>query len=166
MKIYPVDISFVVAAAENNIIGDGKTMPWHLPNDLKFFKQKTLHHSVLMGRKTFQTLAKPLVDRRNIVITRNYNFKAEGVDVANSLEEAIGYCRDENEIFIIGGGEIYKEAMPIVDRIYLTRVHTEAEGSVSFPELPEKEWKRISAEDHPADEKHKYAYTFEVYERK
>jgi len=166
MKTYPVDITLIVAAAENNVIGDGKSMPWHLPNDLKFFKEKTIGHSILMGRKTFESLTKPLVKRRNIVITRNYNYKADNIDVANSLEEAIGYCRDEKEIFIIGGGEIYKMALPIADRIYLTRVHGTVEGSVYFPELSADDWEKTAAEPHKKDAKHPYDYTFEVYELK
>lgn len=166
MKTYPVDITLIVAAAENNVIGDGKSMPWHLPNDLKFFKEKTIGHSILMGRKTFESLTKPLIKRRNIVITRNYNYKADNIDVANSLEEAIGYCRDEKEIFIIGGGEIYKTALPIADRIYLTRVHATVEGSVYFPELSAEDWKKTATEPHKKDERHAYDYTFEVYDRK
>ncbi|VTP93637.1 MULTISPECIES: dihydrofolate reductase [Sphingobacterium] len=163
---YP-KVTFIVAAAENNAIGKGNQMPWHLPNDFKYFKAKTMDHSIIMGRKTFESIGKPLPGRRNIIISRQPTLNIEDVDVANSLQDVINYCRDEREIFIIGGAEIFKQAMSMADEILLTRVHTNIEGADAFfPELPESDWELISQEKHNKDDKHQYDYTFEVYKRK
>ncbi|GAA4509698.1 dihydrofolate reductase [Sphingobacterium thermophilum] len=158
-------ITLIVAAAENNAIGKGNRMPWHLPNDFKYFKEKTLNHSVVMGRKTFESIGKPLPERRNIVMTKNTNYLHEEVDVANNIDELLLYCRDEREIFIIGGAEIYKQTLPLAHKVLLTRVHTIVDGDAFFPELPANEWKLISAEKHEKDDRHAFDYTFEVYER-
>lgn len=158
-------ITIIVAAAENNAIGKNNQMPWHLPNDFKYFKKNTLAHSVVMGRKTFESIGKPLPERRNIILTRDMNFTHEEVDVANSINEVLNYCRDEREIFIIGGAEIYKQTLPLADKILLTRVHTTVDGDAYFPELLNHEWKLVRAEKHEKDEKHAFDYTFEVYER-
>jgi dihydrofolate reductase len=159
-------ITLIVAASENNAIGINNQMPWHLPNDFKYFKKNTIEHSILMGRKTFDAIGKALPDRRNIVITRNANFQAEDIDVANSIQEALLYCRDEREVFIIGGANIYQQALPLANKVLLTRVHTSIKGDAFFPELPPEEWELVSSDSHPADEKHAFAYTFEVYTRK
>lgn len=158
-------ITLIVAAAENNAIGKDNKMPWHLPNDFKYFKKNTLEHSVVMGRKTFESIGKPLPERRNIILTRDMNYTHEEVDVANSVQEVQNYCRDEREIFIIGGAEIYKQTLPLADKVLLTRVHTTINGDAYFPELLDREWNLISAEKHEKDEKHAFDYTFEVYER-
>ena len=158
-------ITLIVAAAENNAIGKNNQMPWHLPNDFKYFKKNTLGHSVVMGRKTFESIGKPLIDRRNIILTRNLNYTHEDVDVANSVQEVLNYCRDEREIFIIGGAEIYKQTLPFANTVLLTRVHTNIDGDAYFPELLDHEWKLVRAERHEKDDKHAYNYTFEVYER-
>ena len=158
-------ITLIVAAAENNAIGKNKKMLWHLPNDFKYFKKNTLEHSVVMGRKTFVSIGKPLPERRNIILTRDMNYSHEEVDVANSVQEVLNYCRDEREIFIIGGAEIYKQTLPLADKILLTRVHTSIDGDAYFPELLDHEWRLVSAEKHEKDEKHAFDYTFEVYER-
>jgi len=158
-------ITLIVAAAENNAIGKGNRMPWHLPNDFKYFKEKTLNHSVVMGRKTFESIGKPLPERRNIVMTKNTNYLHEEVDVVNNIDELLLYCRDEREIFIIGGAEIYKQTLPLAHKVLLTRVHTTVDGDAFFPELPANEWKLISAEKHEKDDRHAFDYTFEVYER-
>ena len=163
---YP-KVTFIVAAAENKAIGKGNQMPWHLPNDFKYFKAKTMDHSIIMGRKTFESIGKPLPGRRNIIISRQPTLNIEDVDVANSLQDVINYCRDEREIFIIGGAEIFNQAMPMADEILLTRVHTNIEDADAFfPELPESDWELISQEKHNKDDKHQYDYTFEVYKRK
>jgi len=163
---YP-KVTFIVAAAENNAIGKGNQMPWHLPNDFKYFKAKTMDHSIVMGRKTFESIGKALPGRRNIVITRQSTFSAEDVDVANSLQEVLTYCRDEHEIFIIGGAEIFKQAFALANEILLTRVHTNIpDADAFFPELPEMDWELVSQEKHNKDEKHNFDYTFEVYKRK
>ena len=158
-------ITLIVAAAENNAIGKNNQMLWHLPNDFKYFKKNTLEHSVVMGRKTFDSIGKPLPERRNIILTRDMNYTHEEVDVANSVQEVLNFCRDEREIFIIGGAEIYKQTLPLADKILLTRVHTTIDGDAYFPELLDHEWKLVSAEKHEKDEKHAFDYTFEVYER-
>ncbi|TCV12271.1 dihydrofolate reductase [Sphingobacterium alimentarium] len=158
-------ITLIVAAAENNAIGKDNKMPWHLPNDFKYFKKNTLEHSVVMGRKTFESIGKPLPERRNIILTRDMNYTHEEVDVANSVQEVQNYCRDEREIFIIGGAEIYKQTLPLADKVLLTRVHTTINGDAYFPELLDHEWNLVSAEKHEKDEKHAFDYTFEVYER-
>lgn len=158
-------LTLIVAAAENNAIGKDNKMLWHLPNDFKYFKKNTLEHSVVMGRKTFESIGKPLPERRNIILTRDMNYTHEEVDVANSVQEVLNYCRDEREIFIIGGAEIYKQTLPLADRVLLTRVHTTIDGDAYFPELLDHEWNLVSAEKHEKDEKHAFYYTFEVYER-
>ncbi|PUV21703.1 dihydrofolate reductase [Sphingobacterium athyrii] len=159
-------ITLIVAASENNAIGINNQMPWHLPNDFKYFKRNTVDHSILMGRKTFDAIGKALPDRRNIVITRNADFQEEDIDVANSIQEALLYCRDEREVFIIGGANIYQQALPLANKVLLTRVHTTIQGDAFFPELSSEEWELISAEPHQADDKHAFDYTFEVYTRK
>ncbi len=162
-------ISLVVAAAENNVIGKNNKLLWHLPNDMKYFKNITWPLPVLMGRKTFEAIgSKPLKGRRNIVITRQGAWKAEGVTTAKNIDVAISVATrdDVKEVYIIGGGEIYKESIGRAHRIYMTRVHATLEGDTSFPPIDEKVWKLISSIDHPADEKHAYAYSFQLWERK
>lgn len=159
-------VTVIVAAAENDAIGRKNQMPWHLPNDFKYFKEKTMNHSIVMGRKTFESIGKPLPGRRNIVITRNEDFMDDQVDVANSLHEVLTYCRDEREIFIIGGAQIYKQALSIANQVLLTRVHTEVlDADVFFPKLSDREWTLTSSDPHEKDEKHAFNYTFEVYEK-
>ncbi|PRD54550.1 dihydrofolate reductase [Sphingobacterium gobiense] len=158
-------ITLIVAAAENNAIGKNNQMLWHLPDDFKYFKQHTLDHSVVMGRKTYESIGKPLPQRRNIVLTKDLNWLAEDVDVANSLAEVLTYCRDEREIFIIGGAKIYKQALPLAQKVLLTRVHTTLDGDAFFPELPTDEWKKVSEDRHARDERHAYDFTFEAWER-
>jgi len=158
-------ISLIVAAAENNAIGKNNEMLWYLPNDFKYFKKTTSEHSIVMGRKTFDSIGKALPNRRNIVITRNQHFQADEVDVVNSLDEVLLYCRDEREVFIIGGAEIYKQALNMAHKIYFTRVHTTLAADAFFPDLSPEEWKLVSQEHHEPDEKHAYAYSFEIYER-
>lgn len=159
-------ITLVVAAAENNTIGINNQMPWHLPNDFKYFKKSTIGHSIVMGRKTFESIGKPLPERRNIVLTRDQNYVNPEIDVANSLQEVLTYCRDEREIFIIGGANIFQQALPFAQKVLLTRVHADIKGDTFFPELPASEWHLVSQDRHSKDEKHAYDYTFEVWERK
>lgn len=161
-------ISLVVAAATNNAIGKNNQLLWHLPNDLQFFKNTTWGSVVIMGRKTFESVNKPLSGRINIVITQQPNWSAEGVIVSNSLDEALTKAAETNckEIFIIGGGQIYRESMHVADRIYLTRVHAEIEGDTFFPAINSLEWKLQSSQDFTSDEKHAYNYSIEVWDRK
>ena len=160
-------ISLVVAAAENNAIGKDNQLLWHLPNDLKFFKNITWGMVVVMGRKTFEAVNKPLPGRINIVITRQPGWTAEGAITANDLTEALEKAKATNckEIFIIGGGEIYKQSMAIADKIYITRVHAAIEGDTFFPVIEESKWTLISNEDFETDAKHAYAYSFQVWKK-
>ncbi len=162
-------VSLIVAAAENNAIGKDNKLMWHLPIDMKFFKNTTWGFPIIMGRKTFHELGnKALPGRQNIVITRQKDFKAEGVVVVHKLDDALFVARDAetNEIFVIGGGEIYKEALPKADRLYITRVHTVLQGDAFFPDFDEKKWKLTSAREVKGDEKHEYDFTIQVWDKK
>lgn len=166
MQNIPARISIIVAAATNQAIGKDNQLLWHLPNDLRFFKKTTTGHPIIMGRKTYESVGRPLPNRRNIVITRRPDYLAEGVEVAHSLAQAIALATDNTEeIFIVGGAEIYKQALPLTDRIYLTRVHTTINGDTYFPEFDSSTWRLLTNEEHPADEKHAYGYSFQVYDR-
>ncbi len=162
-----MSISLVVAVSTNNAIGKNNQLLWTLPNDMKFFKNKTWAMPVVMGRKTYEALGKPLNGRFNIVISKQKDFKPVGTSVVGSLEEAIkmAYAADYKEVMIIGGGQIYKQSMPIADTLYLTRVDAVLDGDTSFPEIDTKEWEMISQETHTADEKHAYAYHFQIWNR-
>ena len=161
-------ISFIVAAAENNVIGKDNQLPWHLPSDMKYFKNQTWGMTVIMGRKSLESLGKPLQGRKNIVVTRNKDWKQEGTEVAHSINEAIDLAKETgvNEIFIIGGAEIFKEAMPVANRIYLTRIHHHFDGDAYFPEVSDAEWTLVQSCFCDADEKNQYPHTFQVWERK
>lgn len=159
-------ISAIVAAAENNVIGKDNRLLWHLPNDLKFFKQTTLGHTVIMGRKTYESVGKPLPRRRNIVVTRQRDYTVDGAEITHSIQEALDWCTGEDEVFVVGGAAIYTQALPFTERVYLTRVHTSLAGDTFFPDLDSEEWRLVSREDHPADDRHAFDYSFLVYERK
>jgi dihydrofolate reductase len=161
-------ISLIVAAAENNAIGKDNQLLWHLPNDLKFFKNTTWGMPVIMGRKTFEAVNKPLPGRFNIVITRQADWKAEGTIVATDLQDALQKAKETNcnEIFVIGGGEIYKQSMEIADKIYITRVHANFDADTFFPEIDESKWQLTHNQDFGVDEKHKYAFSFQTWVRK
>ncbi|MBI1343693.1 MAG: dihydrofolate reductase [Terrimonas sp.] len=161
-------ISLIVAVSSNNVIGKDNQLPWHLPEDMKYFKNTTWAMPVVMGRKTFASLGKALPGRTNVVITRQQDWKTEGVKVVNSFDEAVGIALQEDvkEIFIIGGAEIFKAAIPVVQRMYITRIHHEFEGDVFFPAFNEEEWELVSVRDCVPDENNIYAYTFQVWERK
>lgn len=166
-----MQVALIAAASENNVIGVNNTLPWHLPDDLKFFKEKTDGHPLIMGRKTFESLPGILPNRRHIVVTRDQQYNAEGAEEASSLDEAIMFATKDNpaeQIFIIGGGEIYRQAMEVANVIYLTRVHAEVEGDVFFPEIDETIWEEeeMERQEHSADSKHEYAFTFLTYKRK
>lgn len=152
-------ISLVVAVSSNNVIGKNNQLPWHLPNDLKHFKQLTTGHAVLMGRKTFDSLGKPLPNRRNIVISRSIK-QIEGCEAVASIEEALELCKEEKEIFIIGGAEIFREALPIVNRIELTRIHQNFEGDTFFPKIDQQTWRETKRDDFQPDEKNRFSYSF------
>lgn len=158
-------VSAVAAIGENNAIGKDNELLWHLPADLKHFKAVTKGHTIIMGRKTFDSIGKPLPHRRNIVITRQAGLHIEGAEVVHTVEEALALCDREEEVFIVGGAEIYKLAMPFTDRIYLTTVHQSYDADAYFPELDRERWKELNAQRHEADEKHLVAFTFSTLER-
>lgn len=159
-------VSAIVAAADNNAIGKDNKLLWHLPNDLRFFKRTTSGHTVIMGRKTYESVGMPLPNRRNLVITRQEDYVLENAEVVHSLGEALTHCANEEEVFIVGGAEIYRQALPRTGRVYLTRVHADLPGDTYFPDLDENDWMLVSADKHDPDERHAYGYTFEVYERR
>jgi dihydrofolate reductase len=161
-------IILIAAIAENNAIGKNNKMLWHLPDDFKRFKRTTMGHTLIMGRKTFESLgSKPLPGRPHIVITRNNDYHVpDGVRIANSLEQAISMSRNLEKVYIIGGGEIYRQALPLAGELDITRVHTTLEGDVFFPPIDHRLWKEVSREYHPADDKHVWAFTFLKYKRR
>lgn len=160
-------LSHIVAASENNVIGINNELPWKLSNDSLYFKNKTWGFPVIMGRKSFDALKEALPGRINIVVTSKKDWKEEGVITAGNIEEAINKAKesDAKEIFIIGGGEIYKQTLEIVSRIYITRVHTSVEGDAFYPEIPKQKWKLTHSQSFPADDKNNYPYTFEIWDR-
>jgi len=161
-------LSLLVAASENNVIGKDNQLPWHLPNDLKYFKNLTWGMPILMGRKTFESIGKPLSGRKSIVITRNTDWQHEGVDVVHSIEDAILKAESfgVKEIFVIGGAEIFKTSLQKANRIYLTRIHHHFDGDVYFPEVSEQDWQLASSRFVEADEKNAFNHTYQVWERK
>ena len=160
-------VSLIVAVSENGVIGRDGGLPWRLSADLKHFKKTTMGHHLIIGRRTWDEVGKPLPGRTMVVVTRSHHFAAEGVRVAHSLEEALGIARDDDEPFIGGGAHIYRMALEndIVDRIYLTRIHAKVEGDTFFPDIHLDDWELVSEERHDPDEKNQYPYSFLVYER-
>jgi len=163
-------ISLIAAIGKNNELGKGNNLLWKLPADQKFFRETTLGHTVIMGRKTFESLGRPLPNRRNIVITRDVNYKKEGVDIVHSLDKAIDSARnpltENEEIFIIGGAEIYKQSLPLADKLYITHIEAEDKDADSFfPEIIPIVWNEISHEEHKPDEKSIFSYIFSIYEK-
>ena len=161
-------LSLIVAASTNNAIGKQNNMLWHLPEDLKFFKNTTWGMPVVMGRKTFEAVGKPLPGRTNIIVTTNQNWSAKNTIATRSIEDAITVANETNakEIFITGGGEIYKQTLPIADKVYLTRVHTVIDGDAFFPEMDLNTWEVIFEKQVKADEKNKFDMTFQTWIRK
>lgn len=170
-------ISLIAAVAQNGVIGKNKPargdgpgtsdMPWYLPDDFAFFKRKTLHHPVIMGRRTLDALGKPLPNRTNIVITRSTDFQAEGVTVVHTLDDALAEARkvEENEVFVIGGAEIYALALPVATTLYLTEIYRAYSGDTYFPNINKNDWQEVDRRPHPADERHETAFDFVHYER-
>lgn len=157
-------ISIIVAAAENGVIGRRNKIPWHMPAELAYFKKITMGHPIIMGRKTHESIGRTLPGRYNIVITTNINYKpAGGSKVVTSLNEGLELVKCDEEVFIIGGGSIYEQAMPLADRIYLTKVQAKIDGDIFFTYNP-AEWREISSEHHDADSQNQYAYDFVILE--
>jgi dihydrofolate reductase len=158
-------LSLIAAVSENNVLGKDNALLWNMPADLKFFKDTTINHSIIMGRKTFDSIGRALPKRRNIVVTRSVGFQAEGCEVTGSIKEAIDLCKGEEEVFIVGGGEIYKHSMHLADRIYLTRIQQVFDGDAYFPEFSMYDWKLVNHQRFKADEKNQYDYSFSVYDK-
>ena len=160
-------INMIAAVAEHNVIGANNQLIWHLPADLKYFKALTMGHTLIMGRKTFDSIGKPLKGRSTIVVTRNKHFSAPGCMVASSLESAMRMADHDREVFIAGGEQIYRRAILLmqVTRIYLTRIYASFDGDAFFPEIDPATWKLNNQSDHLPDEKNPYPYSFQVYQR-
>jgi dihydrofolate reductase len=158
-------ISIIVAMASNGVIGRDNQLPWHLPADLKHFKQTTMGKPILMGRKTWESIGRPLPGRTNIVITRDSTYLAAGCEVVNSIEAAITAAGEQDEVMVIGGAELYRQVLPDTDTIYLTRIHEAFEGDTCFPEMHNTEWHQVERIDHEADEKNSHDYSFIRLER-
>jgi len=152
--------------AENRVIGRGDALPWRLPSDMQRFKRLTMGHAVVMGRATYETLDGPLPGRRNIVISRSSERRYEGAEVVAALEEALHLAGDDDEVFIAGGAEIYRLALPRADRLYLTVVHADVAGDTYFPPFDESEWRLQADERHESDARHAHAFSFRLYERR
>ncbi|MGH1409042.1 MAG: type 3 dihydrofolate reductase [Aeromonas sp.] len=161
-------ISMIAAMAHDRVIGKDNQMPWHLPADLAHFKRVTLGKPVLMGRKTFESIGRPLPGRRNLVISRNPDYQAEGIEVVGSVEAALALLAGSSveELMVIGGGHLYAEMLPSADCLYLTQIDLAVEGDTRFPAFDDGQWQRIACESHPADEKNPSPYSFETWQRR
>lgn len=168
-------LSLIVAAAENGVIGKDNKLPWHLPDDLKRFKELTKGHIIVMGRKTYESIGRALPDRRNIVLSSKMKDAPKGVEVASDIDELLKRLEkelpDDEEVFIIGGSDLFNQWLEdaftpfVAARVYLTRVHADIDGDAVFPDLDDDRWKVIASEKHPKDEKHAHAFTFQTFER-
>lgn len=158
-------ISLIVAMDQNGVIGKDNQLPWHLPNDLKHVKEITTGHAIVLGRKNYESIGKPLPNRTNIILTRDKNYSAEGCVVLHSVEEVLNYCKDKDEIFIFGGAEIYALFMPYVEKMYITKIYHEFDGDVYFPEINWQEWGIKIKSKGIRDEKKPYFYEYLIYER-
>ncbi len=158
-------LSLIVAMDENRLIGNKNKLPWHLPADLAFFKRTTMGKPIVMGRKTYESIGKPLPGRRNIVITRDATFSAAGCEVANSIETAMLLTKDDDEVMLIGGASLYQQTIARAAQMYITRIHQSFEGDTWFPEIDLHEWKEVTRKDFDADHSNQYAYSFVKYVR-
>ncbi|WP_035645661.1 dihydrofolate reductase [Flavobacterium sp. ASV13] len=159
-------IIMIAAVAENNALGKNNDLVWHLPNDFKRFKSLTTNHHIIMGRKTFESFPKPLPNRTHVIITRQNDYNPEGCIIVDSIEKAIAVCPENEDSYIIGGGEIYNLALPFTDIIEITKVHHTFDADTFFPKIDENEWILVESEENFKDEKHLYDYTYETYIRK
>ena len=163
-------ISLIAALSQNRVIGKNNDLPWHLPDDMKYFMQTTKGHHVIMGRKNYDSIPekfRPLPNRTNIVVTRQKNFAAPNCIVTNSMEEALAIAKKSNEpeVFIIGGSEIYNQGLPLANKLYLTEIHATIEGDTYFPAFDKSQWNEVSRTHHLSDERHKFPFDFVVFER-
>lgn len=159
-------LSIIVAFDENRLIGNKNALPWHLPADLKHFKNITTGHHMIMGRKTFDSIGKPLPGRVSVIITRQNDYFAEGAVVVNTIEEALEKCKGQDEVFIIGGAQIFECTLKDATVLYITQIHHSFMGDTFFPEIKKEEWTEVSREDHEKDEKNPWAYSFIKYTRR
>lgn len=159
-------ITLVAAVSENGVIGRGNALPWHLPADLQRFKRLTTGHAVVMGRKTWESIRRPLPNRRNIVISSSVGFQATGATVVPTFGAAVDAAGDLSQLFAIGGSRVFEAALPLTDRLEITRVHAQVPGDAFFPKLDLSEWKLVAEERHDADEQHAYPFSFLTYDRR
>ena len=160
-----MQLSIIVAMDRNRVIGNNDSLPWHISADLKNFKKITMGKPIVMGRKTHESIGRPLPGRENIIITRDKTYQAEGCTVLNSIDEIFEHCKDDEEVMITGGSEIYKHTLEQATRLYLTEVHTEVEGDTFFPDFDRKEWKEVAREAFTADERNDFDYSFVLLEK-
>ena len=158
-------LSMIVAHANNRVIGKNNDMPWHLPADLAYFKKTTLGKPIIMGRKTYQSIGRPLPGRKNIVISRDDNFQAEGVEVVNSVDAALALVVDSAEVMVIGGGAIYQHCLAAAQRLYITHINADIDGDTHFPEYDLTVWQKVASDIRPSDKKNLYQLDFSVYEK-
>jgi dihydrofolate reductase len=151
--------------ARNRVIGRDNAIPWHLPDELRLFKSLTMGHHIVMGRRTFESIGRLLPGRTSVIVTRQRDFEAPGTRVSHSVSEALAACRDDDEIFVIGGADLFRETLPLADRLYLTIVDAEPEGDTFMPEFDFAEWRLREERDFPADARHAHGYSFRVYDR-
>jgi len=154
------ELSLIVAMDDNRLIGSNNDLPWQMPADLAFFKRTTMGKPIIMGRKTFASIGRPLPGRRNIVITRDSDFSAAGCEIANGIKAALSLCSDAEEVMLIGGASLYQQTIDLATRLYITRIHHSFEGDTWFPEIDLGLWKQKAREDHDADHSNPYAYSF------
>ena len=159
-------ISLLVAMAKNRVIGADNRIPWHLPNELKLFKALTMGHHIVMGRKTYESIGRLLPGRTSVIVTRQRDYTVPGAVVAHSVKEALDACKDDDECFVIGGADLFRETLPVADRLHLTVVDAEPEGDTFMPDFDMSAWRETSSQPFPADDKHAYPYRHTVYERK
>ena len=158
-------LSMIVAASRNGVIGRDGDLPWHLSDDLKRFKALTTGKAIIMGRLTYDSIGRPLPNRRNIVVSRNADFQADGCEIVPTIDDVLALVADEPEAMLIGGGQLYALMRPYCQRIYLTRVHADVDGDTVFEMPSEPDWQLVECEHHAADERHEYAFDFETWER-
>jgi dihydrofolate reductase len=161
----PPLITLIVAVADSGVIGRDNTLPWHLPEDLKRFKRLTMGKPIVMGRRTFESIGKPLPGRQNIVVTRDANYRRDGITVVHDVDGALRAAGAAPEIMVIGGAELFRAFLPGARRLHLTRVHGDIAGAVKWPALDERQWSVVEREAHAADDRHEYAMTFELWQR-
>jgi dihydrofolate reductase len=161
-----MQLSIIVAMDRNRVIGKGDALPWHISDDLKYFKRVTMGKPIVMGRKTHESIGRPLPGRENIILTRDKNYQAEGCTVLHSIEEISEHCKNIEEVMITGGSEIYKHTFDKASRLYLTEVHAEVEGDTYFPEFDRDEWEEVSREDFEADDKNEFDFSFVFLEKR